>query len=441
MSFLANISEPNNNSRSFRIGVIAGFLIYSAFACLDYFMLPSSYQTAWKIRFYLVGPTLIFPLLFSYYNWFHKYLNFFTNLLVGVAQFGIFLMIFTAKPFESAYYDYYMGLVLVILWAAFIFKIRNPALIVFTIITWVIYIFYMVRFQHLLSYGLHSPQFAVFLNNTIFLVCMSSLAVLGNFLIDEYYSKLLEEKKNLQIALKKAQESDQMKSSFLSNMSHEIRTPLNAIIGFSNIMVNDDDYENFGSMAEVINRQGLQLLTVVDSILKFTEIQTKSDLKEKSKIEGKDLFKCVRREFEYIQNKFEKSNISISLIDNFELRNKVFIIHKDALLDVIKIQIENAFKFSTEGEISLEIGIINGSGLLLKFKDEGIGISEGKASEIFENFVQIESGHNRKYEGIGLGLSHAKKLVELMDGSIWYEKNTGPGSSFYTHIPDCVRMV
>lgn len=441
MSFLANISAPNNHPSTFRLGITAGFLLYSAFGILDYYMLPSSYIIAWKIRFFLVGPSLILPLIFSYYSWFHKYLSLFTNIVLGLAQVGILLMIFYAKPFENAYYDYYVGLVLVILWAAFIFKVNYISLLVFTFLTWVIYIFYMVEYQQLLSFGYHTPQFAAFFNNSMFLISITSLAVLGNYLIDKYYSKLLEEKKNLQLALKRVQESDQMKSNFLSTMSHEIRTPLNGIIGFSNIMINEDDYEQYGEMAQVINRQGLQLLSIVDFILKYTEIQSKADLKEKTKIEGKDLIDIIYREFDFYKNKLNNHDVTFSLADKKMIKEKSLFVYHDPFIDIIKIQLENAIKFSNSGEIKLHINMVNESGLLLKLEDAGIGIDKDQAPKIFDNFFQIESGHNRRYEGIGLGLSYAKKIVELMGGTIWYEKNMGEGSSFYTHIPDCVRHI
>lgn len=438
MSLLAKIYEPNNHPETFRLGIIAGFILYSAFGFLDVYMLPENYTIAWRIRFFLVGPSLILPLLFSYYKWFHKYLLFFTNLLIGIAQLGIFLMIFAAKPYEYAYYDYYMGLVLVILWGAFIFKMNNIPLLVLTISTSVIYIFYMIHFQKLLSFGMHTPQFAAFFNNTMFLISMTSLAVLGNYLIDEYYSNLIKEKRNLQSALKKAQESDQMKSNFLNTMSHEIRTPLNGIIGFSDIMIQEDDYEDFGSMAQAINRQGLQLLNIVDSILKYTEIQTKGDLKEKTSIHGTELIYSLSEEFKKIQNKYNREYMPLQIQDNANIADIQLFTHIEAILDIVKIQFDNALKFSSKGEVTLSINKIDESGLLLIIKDEGIGIEEDKAEEIFKHFSQIESGHNRKYEGIGLGLSFAKKIVELLGGNIWYEKNEKSGSSFFTHIPECM---
>lgn len=122
MPFLENISSPNDHPGTYRLGIVAGFVLYSAFGILDYYMLPSSYFWAWKVRFLFVGPSLIAPLFLSYYSYFHKYLNAFTNINISIAQLGIFLIIFGSKPYENAYYDYYVGLVLVILWAAFILK-------------------------------------------------------------------------------------------------------------------------------------------------------------------------------------------------------------------------------------------------------------------------------------------------------------------------------
>lgn len=141
------------------------------------------------------------------------------------------------------------------------------------------------------------------------------LALLGNYLIDEFHSKLVEEEKNLEKALEKVQESDQTKSTFLSTMSHEIRTPLNGIIGFSDIMIHEDEYDEFPEMAEAINRQGLKLLHIVDTILSFTETTSKEDLKERSKIQGAELFHKANRKFDYCINKYHKTNIKFSFTD------------------------------------------------------------------------------------------------------------------------------
>lgn len=108
---------------------------------------------------------------------------------------------------------------------------------------------------------------------------------------------------------------------------------------------------------------------------------------------------------------------------------------------MLTIIIDNAVKFSDEGEIQLIVDKVNESGLILQIKDEGIGIDSSKTVDVFDNFYQIESGHNRKYEGIGMGLSFAKKLVELMDGNIWCEPNEDAGSSFFIHLPNCIRPV
>lgn len=439
MPLFSVLDASSNSAGTFRLGIVAGFILYSIFGVLDYFMLPSNYINAWEIRFYFVGPSLVIPLILSFSKWFEKYINLFTILLLGIAQIGIFMMIFMAKPYEGAYYSYYMGLILVILWAAFIFKIKSIALSVLVLFTWIIYITYAILFQKLTSHGYHAPQFAYFFNNSLFLISITSLAIVGNYLIDQYYNKLNTENANLEKALQKAQESDQIKSNFLSTMSHEIRTPLNGIIGFSDIMIHENHHQNFDEMAKVINRQGIQLLNIVDSILQYVEIQNKSDLGEKTQIKSHELLHVVHREFDYVINKFHKPDIELKIQDFFNGQFQYLYTYKKVFFDIVKALLENAVKFSESGEVSVIFKVINDSDLILQIKDEGIGISIDKSEDIFDHFYQIESGHNRKYEGIGMGLSFTKKVVDLMDGKIWYEKNEGPGSSFYIYLPKSIR--
>ena len=441
MSFIASIYAPNNHPGTFRLGIIAGFILYSAFGILDYYMLPSTYIFAWKVRFLIVGPSMIIPLYLSYFPKFHRYLNILTHTVVSIAQLGIFLMIFNSKPFENAYYDYYLGLILVILWAAFIFKMKKYPLLLLVIITWIIYIGFVLMYQDLLAYGNQSSQFATFLNNIMFLISMTSLGVLGNYLIDQYYHQLLTEKKNLEIALIKANESDQIKSNFLSTMSHEVRTPLNGIIGFSNIMVNDEHIqgEDLKVMVSAIHRQGNQLLQIIDSILKFTEIQTEKDLGTKRKVALKEIVKFVEREFEYLSIKFSKHRLKLNIDIQEKINSKLLFVYFDPFTDVLKAIVENAVKFTDTGNINISISEMNETDLILKVQDEGIGIKDDKSSEVFDDFFQIESGHNRKYEGIGMGLSYAKKIVILMNGLIWHEPNGQKGTNFYVHLPGSIR--
>jgi signal transduction histidine kinase len=440
MSFFTQISAPKNHPSSFRLGIIAGFLVYSAFAFLDFFMLPSHYIFAWKIRFLLVGPSLIIPLILSYYTIFQRILGFLTYFLLVIAQLGIFLMIFVSFPYENAYHDYYVGLLLVILWAAFIFKMDFKLLISFVIITWLIYIYHVIFNQGMLSHGFKSNQFSIFINNIFFLVSMSSVAVIGSYLIDEYYRKLNKEKENLILALEKAEESDQTKTNFLSTMSHEIRTPLNAIIGFSDIMVNELKEPENQKMISAINRQAYQLLTILTSILNYTEIQSKQDLGKFELLSMQQFQMQMDRLFIYHKNSMNKQKILFEINIHEDMRHTSLNVPIDNFLELLNVLLENAVKFSTDGLIAIHLKPIHNNGIILSIYDEGLGLSEDYSEDIFDSFYQLERGHSRKYGGIGLGLTFAKKIVTMLDGDIWYKRNQKKGTTFHIHIPQCVKF-
>jgi signal transduction histidine kinase len=192
-------------------------------------------------------------------------------------------------------------------------------------------------------------------------------------------------------------------------------------------------------MAEAINRQGHQLLQVVDSILKYTEVQTKSDLKPITKITGAILQRSIHSNFNYYQNKYNKPQIVLRFQGSDLIENKVLSIPDENFTDSVNSIVENAVKFSDAGNLDIIFKIVNEIDLIIQFKDEGIGIEKEKLDDIFKEFYQIESGHNRKFEGIGMGLAFARKLIHLMGGKIWCENNERKGVSFYIHIPNCVR--
>lgn len=441
MSFFEQISAPKNHPSSFRLGIITGFFVYSAFALLDFFMLPSHYIYAWKIRFLLVAPSLIIPLILSYYTIFQKILGFLTYFLLGIAQLGIFLMIFISFPYENAYHDYYVGLLLVILWGAFIFKMDFKSLISFVLITWFVYFYHIIFNQNLLSFGIKSSQFSIFLNNVFFMVSMSTVAIIGSYLIEQYYQKLNREKENLIQALAKAKESDLVKTNFLSTMSHEIRTPLNGIIGFSDIMVNEieDDYNR--EMISAINRQAYQLLSVLTSILNYTEIQSKQDLGPFEQMNFQDFHKHLYRSFIYNKQKMDKKGLNFEIDIHHDIKNKMIYLPIDKFLELTDAILENAVKFSAnDGIVNVDLQPMHNTGLVISISDEGIGLSQDYHEKIYQSFFQLEAGHNRKFDGIGMGLTFSKKIANMLGGEIWYQENNSKGTTFFVHLPNCLKI-
>jgi PAS domain S-box-containing protein len=234
------------------------------------------------------------------------------------------------------------------------------------------------------------------------------------------------------IAKEKAEESDRLKSAFLTNMSHEIRTPMNGILGFTELLkepnLSSDDQLDY---IQTIQISGARMLNTINNIVDVSKIESgliQVDIKETNINE--------KMEFTY---KFFKPEIEIKglkfLLKN-SLPSKEAIIKTDneKVYGILTNLVRNAIKFTYEG--SIEFGYEK-KGEYLEFfvKDTGIGIPQNQMELIFERFRQGSESHNRGYEGSGLGLSICKSYVEMLGGEIWVESKEGKGSIFYFNIP------
>lgn len=233
-------------------------------------------------------------------------------------------------------------------------------------------------------------------------------------------------------AVKKAESADRLKSAFLATMSHELRTPLNSIIGFSGILLQ----KMVGPLSE---EQEKQLKMVQDSAKHLLELI--NDILDISKIEADqlvispeviDLGIIIQKSIEKVTPMAEKKALRLSSVvtpQKIEInadRRRV----EQILLNLLN----NAVKFTEQGEISLECRVENDQ-VVIRVKDTGIGIKAEDLPALFKPFRQIDTGITRQYEGTGLGLSICKRLVELMGGEIWAESEYGNGSIFSFTLP------
>ncbi|SFM70208.1 sensor histidine kinase [Methanolobus profundi] len=230
-----------------------------------------------------------------------------------------------------------------------------------------------------------------------------------------------------------ADTASRAKSEFLANMSHELRTPLNSIIGFSDMLL----LKTFGSINEKqerylnnVSNSGKHLLNIINDILDLSKIEAgmmEADMKEVSVTE------LVDEAIGTISSLASKKELSVTYhIDDDLLsinadRNKI----KQTLLNLLS----NAVKFTPEnGSVDIRV---EKRGNMARFivTDTGIGISADDQKYLFYEFTQVDSAHNRSYEGTGLGLALVKKFVEMHEGKVWVESELGQGSSFYFEIP------
>lgn len=237
-------------------------------------------------------------------------------------------------------------------------------------------------------------------------------------------------------ARRKAEESDLLKSAFLANMSHEIRTPLNAIVGFSQIILDEDlsreDQERF---YEYINQNSNQLISLVNDIIDLSKLQSNQLVIRESTADLNKIIEEMRVMAEMEKKNREKDHILI--IPDKEITDEEYLIIVDPyrLKQVLTNLLVNAIKFTPKGYIQYGFRMKDMNTLLFFVRDTGIGIPEDKQEEVFQYFHQLENTLNRANTGTGLGLAICKRLIELMHGSIWLQSEPGKGTSFFFTIP------
>ncbi len=246
----------------------------------------------------------------------------------------------------------------------------------------------------------------------------------------------ISEQKSFEIKLKKAkekaEESDKLKSRFLANMSHEIRTPMNAILGFSDILLYQDleSFEQSGYLDQ-IKTSGENLLNIINDIVDISKIESDQLQIRNEKFELERVLKHISYSVEALI-KSKKKEISFKIInkDNSLVLNTDPFRMEQVLLNLLS----NAVKFTNEGEIRLQIEVIDKTVLLIKVIDTGEGIAPEDIDIIFERFRQAERT-TKINAGTGLGLSITRSLIELMGGFISVKSQLNKGSVFTISLP------
>jgi PAS domain S-box-containing protein len=232
----------------------------------------------------------------------------------------------------------------------------------------------------------------------------------------------------------KAEESDKLKTSFLSNMSHEIRTPMNAILGFSNMLadpdLDDDEREEFTSLIETNSES---LLNIINDILDVAKIEAGETQLFDSTFRLNSILDQIYLTHKQILIDQNKGHINFNLIktqgENYEITVDI-----NRFKQILTNLISNAIKFTHEG--SIDIGYETKNNLVEFYvKDTGIGVPPESQLNIFDRFRQVDETHTREYGGTGLGLTISRSFVRLMNGDMWVESEPNKGSTFYFTIP------
>jgi len=257
--------------------------------------------------------------------------------------------------------------------------------------------------------------------------------IFGSRLITIYdVTEEITRQKELIQSRKKAEENDNLKSSFLSNLSHEIRTPLNGIMGFISILQRENLTE--AERTEYLNivwENGDRLLKTMVDIIDISKIETGLIEVDNSEVDVNEILTGL---CDFFKPEAVKRGLDFSLTNRMEPNN--YIIHSDQvkIYSIFTNLIKNALKYTINGSVKCDCSI-DGDELRFSISDSGIGIPVDKLDIIFDRFVQANASPIRKFEGSGLGLSITKAYVEILGGTIHVVSKMDLGSTFTVRIP------
>ncbi len=239
----------------------------------------------------------------------------------------------------------------------------------------------------------------------------------------------------LQKAKEEAESANKLKSEFLSSISHEFRTPLNAIIGFSRIIAESATDKIFKSYTNCIEKNGNQLLSLVNDLLSYSKLEKDDITISLKKIEIKGFFDNLYEKVKKDASLEQKQHIEIITDSVLYKGDSYFNSDIEILNQIFHNLINNAIKFTNDGYIKFGCKPYGINNYVFFVEDSGIGISSKFQNKIFELLTQKDGSLTRQYGGVGIGLSISKKLIDLLNGEIWLQSEEGAGSAFYFTIP------
>ncbi len=222
------------------------------------------------------------------------------------------------------------------------------------------------------------------------------------------------------------------KSQFLANMSHELRTPLNAILGYTELILDNiygDVPEKIQEVLERLEKNGRHLLGLINDVLDLSKIEAGQLTLSLNEYSMGEVVQTVFTSVETLAAE-KKLELKVSVPRDLSIARG----DEQRIAQVLLNLLGNAIKFTDEGEVRVEVTASDET-FLVSVSDTGPGLSQADQKRIFEEFQQADGSNTREKGGSGLGLSIAKKIVEMHGGRIWVESTVGKGSTFRFTLP------
>jgi len=241
-------------------------------------------------------------------------------------------------------------------------------------------------------------------------------------------SSRMKTEQELVRAKEEAEKLERLKSSLLSNISHELRTPLVGMLGFSNMLEEELEDDALRHMAKSISISGKRLLNTLKVLLDFSTLESGEFIPDMVDV---NLNSVIENVIESFVDSFKEKGLKVDV----QLPKEELIVEAACafITEVISQILNNAITFTHYGSIAVSLEAEKNFAVI-SIKDTGIGMSGEKLDSIFDEFQQLSEGFSREYDGLGLGLTLVKKIVEMHKGKIIVKSKEGEGSLFQVKL-------